>query len=82
MLVIMLSIMLFSAILFMEAMTLLDTGGLYIIVCYDIKCNETYLKVYKNYNNVMKLLRWCIHENIDFKTYYYKDGKIKKLELI
>lgn len=62
--------------------SLFDNNDLYIIICYDKKCNKTYLKVYKNYNYVMKLIDWCLHENIDFKAYYYKNGKLKELDLL
>lgn len=81
-LVLILSIMLLSVILLINAFSLLDNNDLYIIICYDIKCNKTYLKVYKNYNYVMKLIHWCLHENIDFKAYHYKNGKIKELDLL
>lgn len=83
-LVIILGFMICSLIMLINAFSLFDNNDLYIIICCDKKCNKTYLKVYKNYNYnyVMKLIDWCLHENIDFKAYYYKNGKIKELDLL
>ena len=81
-LVLILVFMICSLLMLINVLSLLDNNDLYIIICYDIKCNKTYLKVYKNYNYVMKLIHWCLHENIDFKAYYYKNGKIKELDLL
>lgn len=81
-LVIILGFIICSLIMLINVLSLLDNNDLYIIICHDIKCDKTYLKVYKNYNYVMKLVDWCLHENIDFKVYNYKNGKIKELDLL
>lgn len=83
-LVIILGFIICSLIMLINVFSLLDNNDLYIIICHDTKCNKTYLKVYKsyNYNYIMKLIDWSLHENIDFKEYYYKNGKIKELDLL
>lgn len=81
-LVLILTIMLLSTILLMNVMSLLDNDELYIVMCYDMKCNKSYLKVSKNYKYIIKVLHFCLHNNIEFTTYHYKNRKLKELDLI